>query len=45
MAEPNPRDAFIKASVWNTSLDGATALLALHPELGRSDIPRRWRWR
>ena len=38
MAEPNPRDAFIKASVWNDSLDRATALLALHPELGSSDI-------
>ena len=38
MAEPSPRDAFIKASVWHGSLDRSAALLASHPELSGFDI-------
>ena len=38
VAPEDPRNAFINASVWHGSLDGALAILTAHPEVGSSDI-------
>ena len=38
MADSNPRDAFIEATVWHGSLDQANAILKSHPDVAHSDI-------